>query len=291
MAWWVLSWALHASDDPQTLLRALRDPHRGDWRTAYTLAELLRNPQNRALREDTSLCRELASILEERLEDRSPDSSQAALRVFLCRALGEFHAVDGLPALLHAAEAGQRKGARDVQCAALEALAVLAGNLGPSAVRRDPRVVAVLLDASQASSGSEAAAEDDRVAATAAFALGVVGGPAAGQRLRELLDDQRPDVRYNAATGLAREGDAAAIPVLLEMLTTDTSLSVRDARQRELVMLNAARAARFFTAQGSAERQPLIEALARVHDASELSPALRAAAEAARAELSAVDSR
>ena len=40
-----------------------------------------------------------------------------------------------------------------------------------------------------------------------AFALGVVGDDLARERLRGMLGSAHPDVRFNAATGLARWGD------------------------------------------------------------------------------------
>ena len=293
VAWLLFSWSLQADSDPQALLRDMRIPNHGNWQKAYALAELLRNPRNEALRENAALCRELASILDDQLRHVNNDPSQTQLRVFLCRALGEFHVPDGLPSLLQAAEVSRSKGHIDVPCAALEALALLAGNIGPDVLRSDPRAMAVLLDASRAASDPETTINRDRVASTATFTLGVVGGPVATQRLRQLLDDRRPDVRYNAATGLARHGDAEAIPVLLEMLDTDKQLSLESepdaaahARNRELVLSNAVRAAvRLVAANPQADRHALIDALEQLRDAPELPARLRAAVQAAQAEL------
>ena len=93
------------------------------------------------------------------------------------------------------------------------------------------------------------------MAATATFALGVVGGEAACAQLRQLLQDVRPEVRYNAATGLARQGDEQCIPVLVEMLTTaeHSSLAADSAdgdreRIRDVLVRNAVRAARQLSA-------------------------------------------
>jgi hypothetical protein len=293
VAWLVFSWSLQADDDPQALVRDMRTPNHGSWQKAYALAELLRNPRNEALKENTALCRELASILNEQLRNVNNDPSRTRFRVFLCRALGEFHVPDGLPFLLQAADASRSKGQVDVPCAALEALALLAGNIGPDVLRGDPRAMALLLDASHAASDPGATVNTNRVASTAAFTLGVVGGPVATRRLRELLEDSRPDVRYNAATGLARHGDTAAVPVLLEMLDTDKQLSLNDepdaaahARNRALVQSNAVRAAvRLVAASPQADRHVLIDALEQLRDAPELSSRLRASVQAAQAEL------
>lgn len=296
IAWLVFSWSFHGDDDPQALVQHMRGPGHGNWQTAFSVAELLRNPRNEALRRDPALCRELASILDEQLGDAAADASETQFQVFLCRALGEFTIPDGLPSLLQAAEVSQSQGHVDVQCAALEAIAVLTGNVGRDVVCGDPRVMAVLLDTSRAASDPGLTVGADRVASTAAFTLGVVGGSAAAQRLRQLLSDRRPDVRYNAATGLARQRDPAAIPVLIEMLDTDSPLSLEDesdvaaqARKRALVISNAVRAVRLFAAGGAAERRPLIEALRRLQDAPELPAQLRTAVQAAQAELRGVE--
>ena len=290
--WLVFSWSLSGDDDPQALVRHMRGPGRENWQTAYSVAELLRNPDNAALRRDAALCRELATILDEQFRNAATNVSQTQFQVFLCRALGEFEIPDGLPSLLEAAEISQRQGHTAVQCAALEAIAVLSRNVGPGLVRGDARAMQVLLDASGLAGAPAVTADADRVASTAAFALGVVGGPAAVQRLRQLLADRRPDVRYNAATGLARQRDSAAIPVLVEMLDTDSPLSLEDepdaaahARKRTLVISNGIRAAQLFAAGGEAERRPLIDALRRLQDGPELPAQLRAAVQAAHAEL------
>ena len=54
---------------------------------------------------------------------------------------------------------------------------------------------------------------------SATFALGVIGGPGAGERLGQLVEDGDDDVRYNAAIGLARQGADAAWQPLEEMLS------------------------------------------------------------------------
>ncbi|NLX55931.1 MAG: HEAT repeat domain-containing protein [Planctomycetaceae bacterium] len=296
--WLVFSWALPVERDPQTLVRGMRGPSHENWQKAHTLAELLRSPHHAALRADAALCRELASILDEQFRTEqfraAPDDPvQTRFRVYLCRALGEFRVPDGLPSLLQAAEVSAHSGCPEVQCAALEALAVLASNVGPSAFQNDPRALSVLRDAS--GPGQDAGESDGsaRIASTATFTLGVVGGPAATQRLTELLADRRPNVRYNAATGLARHGEMAALPVLLEMLDADNFLSLdgpSDAgaptHYRELVTHNAVRAiTRLAPVVPPEDGNALSEALARLHNAPALPARLRLAVEAAQIEL------
>jgi len=288
--WLVFSWALHGRDDPEALLRELRYSS-ANWQSAYSLARLLRDPGQGALRRDSSFCRELAAILDDQLGGGGPDRSQLQFQVFLCRALGEFEVPDGLPALLRAVESGPAAGQIDVRCAALEAIAVLADRVGPEVLRRQARLMPVLLDASRAGD-STVARDPGRVAATAAFALGVQGGRDAQARLRQMLDDRRPDVRYNAATGLARQGDAAAMPVLVEMLGTDIESSqetVSDpsaaAHRRQLVWTNALRAVQRLASSGTAADARLAETLERLQRAPNLPAHLRSAVEAVQADL------
>src|SRR5690606_17154106 len=64
--------------------------------------------------------------------------------------------------------------------------------------------------------------------ASAAFALGVLGGEEALNRLERMLSDSYANARYNAATGLARHGDARAESVLVEMLDLKNPESTRE---------------------------------------------------------------
>jgi HEAT repeat protein len=85
----------------------------------------------------------------------------------------------------------------------------------------------------------------------------MIGGNEALERLAQMLDDGDPNTRYNAATGLARHGDARALPVLGEMLDPNNTEALVDAEarrdqdvasgndwKRALVLSNGIRAAR-----------------------------------------------
>ena len=88
--------------------------------------------------------------------------------------------------------------------------------------------------------------------AVAAYALGVLGGSTADDRLAEVLDDAHPNARYNAATGLARRGDARCSDVIIEMLDPDdeqfiqgespTLSATEKERKRHIVVMNGLRA-------------------------------------------------
>jgi len=79
----------------------------------------------------------------------------------------------------------------------------------------------------------------------AAYALGVIGGEQSAERLQQMLHDTYPNARYNAATGLARQGNEQCVGVLREMLDPENRLAVKDEanpndqeRKRTTVLLN-----------------------------------------------------
>jgi HEAT repeat protein len=67
----------------------------------------------------------------------------------------------------------------------------------------------------------------DLLRVAAAFSLGIIGGEESRDILANMLTDAHPDVRYNAATGLARMGDDRALPRLKEMIQVDNEEAIR----------------------------------------------------------------
>ena len=242
--WLTFHWLAHLGQDPQAYVRTLRRDNEGRWQAALNLANDLRGPGGAVLKADGTLAGELGRILaDESKSGRTGEQSQM-LRVYLCRALGEFTIPEALaPLLERAKDTTQPQVAR----AAIEAIAVLSTNL--VAAGGLPAGVNVA-DAVVAASRSE----DAGLRSAAAFTLGIVGekgtGPADG-RLRALLADANNDVRYNTALALARLGDEACLDTLEEMLSLpDEPAPKPEARddvaqskryKRALVVLNALR--------------------------------------------------
>ncbi|NDC64311.1 MAG: hypothetical protein EBZ59_10090, partial [Planctomycetia bacterium] len=200
--WLAFHWLAHLGNDPQAYVRTLRRDNEGRWQAALNLANDLRGPGGAALKSDEALAAELGRILaDEAASGRTGEQSQT-LRLYLCRALGEFAIpAAGEPLVARARESGDPQTAR----AAVEALAVLATNLaaaGRSLADPAATTAAVLF----ASRG-----DDAQLRSAAAFTLGVLGGEQSARRLLELRGDQVDDVRYNAALGLARLGREEAI--------------------------------------------------------------------------------
>jgi len=243
--WLAFHWLAHLGSDPQAYVRTLRRDNEGRWQAALNLANDLRGPGGAALKQDEPLATELGRILaDEVASGRSGEQSQT-LRLYLCRALGEFSIPSATDPLVSCAgNVSDPQTAR----AAVEALAVLTTNLAASGRQmHDPAAVAAAVVAASRSN-------DVPLRSAAAFTLGVVGGPAAIERLGELSRDSADDVRYNAALALARQGRPESLDTLGEMLALpdvatpgatragDDDIAAQSRRyKRALVVVNALR--------------------------------------------------
>ena len=287
LLWLLFSWVAHLGRDNATDLAAAIE--RGDnWsgQRAYELADLLRSsdPHYEPLRRDSALATRLAAFLTQ--ETSTPASRQdwrgVMRRMYLCRALGAFKVLDGLPALLAAAEQERDSVEVEVRFSALEAIASLADNCGPEKLRENAKAIEVILEASRAQDDAATPApppsDDGRptlyrpkseLRAVAAYCLGVIGGEEATKRLRLMLHDAYANARFNAATGLARQGDPACIGVLREMLDPASEAAIRDeryaddrARKQTTVLMNGIKATLLFAENSStADLAPLKDAL------------------------------
>ena len=236
-----VGWLTLSPGDVDSVVETLEKGGNERWRAAINLAGMLREPGGLRLKNDPALAGRLIEILQREIEAGGMREGQITLRMYLCRALGEFHLPDPLPVLVVAARTERDPREVDVRRSAIEAIAVLASHVGPAAVRSRPELMSALLEA----------AEDSRppLRSVAAFALGVIGGAEAEARLEALLGDAYPDVRYNAATGLARHGNVEAVDVLLEMLDPNQSAGTDVEKQepardfkRAMILTNALRA-------------------------------------------------
>ncbi len=294
LIWAILRWPARETVSPRDLVRDLARPGRSHWQQAHSLAELLRDPQHAKLRQDAALAADLAAFLQVQLDAAELDANRVNLRIFLCRALGEFTVPAGLPVLIQAARQERGPAEAAVRRAALEALAARASHLGVDTLQNDGAVLAVFVAAArERGQGSSDQTQRAELRACAAFGLGVLGGQPALEALRPLLDDPSPNVRYNAAMGLARHGQTAAIPVLLEMLAPENREAIVDEVsavgrewKRVLVWTNAIRAAiQLAQRNPGADCQPLaaaFESLAGADVPAEVRSQARAALTAIR---------
>ncbi|MEI8227837.1 MAG: hypothetical protein WCH77_06185, partial [Planctomycetota bacterium] len=124
--WLAFHWLAHLGNDPQAYVRTLRRDNEGRWQAALNLANDLRGPGGGALKSDEQLATELGRILaDEAASGRTGEQTQT-LKVYLCRALGEFSIPAAAAPLVERA-----KNLADPQTAraAVEALSVLQTNL------------------------------------------------------------------------------------------------------------------------------------------------------------------
>jgi HEAT repeat protein len=238
--WLAFHWLAHLGNDPQAYVRTLRRDNEGRWQAALNLANDLRGPGGGALKSDDALAGELGRILADEVASGRTGEQSQTLRLYLCRALGEFAIpTAALPLVAQAGRVDDPQTAR----AAIEALAVLWTNLDTAARQGvDRQAVTAAIEAASRS-------DDAALRGAAAFTFGVVGGDEAVERLVQLAADQNDDVRYNAALGLARLGRDEALDTLGEMLALDDIAATPDASpaeqsqryKRALVVIHALR--------------------------------------------------
>lgn len=268
----LFSWLALAGEEPHELVRGLQRADRNGWRQAVTLVQLLRDPQHAELRQDRLLAQQTAGVLSAELDAASFADDRLRLRSFLCRAAGQFDCPEVLPALIRAAETERDPREMDVRRSALEAIAERAARRPRGQRGGDVRLFHAAIAATEtaAADGGSCAARDT-LRATAVFALGVLESDAAVPRLIELLEDRCPEVRYNAATALARCGCDQAVGVLLEMLdpaaiqALGNETSDRGRRwKQQLVLRNALRSAQSLAAANGRVDQRLVLAVSRL---------------------------
>jgi hypothetical protein len=262
-------WIARSEVDVGAYLSAIERNANNAWQCANDLAYLLH--QDEKLRVDEPTATRLSNMTVARLKSGPPKGinlstkniserereqlkeqvlQEIGVRVFLCKALGEFATPAALPGLIEAARndesrrqvaqaadseiaAAIEKGDWEVRKAALEALALLAYNVrqqGQSIAT--PEVVSLVLAASREVGPAQQRAIRER----AAYALGVFGGEQATGRLVEMLSDLYGNVRFNAATGLARQGNAKGMDVLREMIDPTESVAA-DLQAEEGIVL------------------------------------------------------
>ncbi len=193
------------------------------WQAAFELSKVLQAGKDPALA-DPKLHAELRKLFQD-VKDDDP-----RVRRYLALALGRLGDPAAVPVLLEALHDEGTEGHPvdpETRVYALWAL----GAIGDPAALPELR--------------ARAKDEDAGLRKTAIHALGGIPGAEARDALLAGLEDGVEDVRWNAALALARRGETAAVPVLLQMtdrahLETVAGLT---AEQREQVLREAVAAA------------------------------------------------
>ncbi len=270
VVWLLFHWLAQMGNDPKKYIQDLRGGGETRWQAAVNLAGALRNPQNEPLRRDPALAAEMGAILVDEIAGGSMEERPLNLRVYLCLAIGQFQTDAGLPSLLKAATTERDVKEAAVRLAAIKALGDLARNVraAGNGELTDPEMLRTLLAASR-----EDAAP---LRAAAALALGAIGGAEAIARLHQMLGDSETEVRYDVALALADRGDFKSLDTLLDMLSPDQSVLLKNLSESQQM-----------------ERQKLIQVsglrglvqLAEAHPTADLSPAAAPVAELTKSDI------
>lgn len=269
MVWLMFSWIARGTDDPKHLIAQLRSPTVARNQAANLLANQLRDSRSESLRTNATAAREISQILKEELDKGDPADAAVNFRIFLCRALGEFHVDDGLDVLVQAAFQQKHDDEVHVRKHAISAIAVraeYAGSQDPPRRLDSPGLTEAMLKL----------ADDPEymVRGATAVAISWMGQDVLQDKLREMLDDSYPDVRFNAALNCARLGDAKAIDVLVEMLDPENAGVMKESNEklrpqkRTDILFNAMRAVELLSkANPDADLSPLEPALVKLSQA------------------------
>ncbi len=226
--WIMFGWLAQSGTNPKQLSENLRQLNKGSWQDAHSLANLLRDVREKELRKDGELADNLAETMVMLIEDPnlSVSPERHKLATYLCHALGEFEIDNGLNALITAVKTEDFK----LRRAAVEGIAVLSSKLGPQLDESRAELVAALREPAMERAASPTRDEQLRygeIRVVTAYALGIIGGDEACNTLNLMLGDAYPDARYNAATGLARNGDTRAVERLCEMLQIENDEAIK----------------------------------------------------------------
>jgi hypothetical protein len=220
--WLMFGWLAQSGTNPEQLASNLKRLNKGSWQDAHGLSNMLFDPQEEELRHDTKLADSLAETLTVLLEDKNLAASEehVKLATWLCRALGAFEIDNGLDVLL----AATKNENFEIRREAIKGISTLAGNLETDIKTSRADIVEIITSpAMERAEGSvrEELMRFGEIRSTSAYALGLIGGDEAMKTLSLMLSDAYPEARYNAATGLARNGDLRAVPRLSEMLSLE----------------------------------------------------------------------
>ena len=192
------------------LIRSSSSNWRAANRAAFELASLIQNDSR--LASDPRLLGELTDLLEHDL-DKIDDPEMTR---YVALAVGQFRTLDAVSAtgrkvdpLAALARAVRGNYPAAVRIAAATSLAQHAARI--EGRLDDATAVAALADA--------AGTGEPLLRRYCTYALGFCGGAAALKAVRDRLEDDDRDTRYNAAVALARRGDPAAAATLREMLS------------------------------------------------------------------------
>jgi HEAT repeat protein len=212
------------------------------WRAALNLAEGLdadeaRGAEGQQLASVPEIATALNDLTIQQLKSTQRNEEQQQQLAFLLKALGRMDAVEQIrPALRASLEETQGS---EIRKNALQAVAMIAGRKqSKKEPLTDPELVDAVISASES--------QDSILRQHGAFALGLIGGPAAQSRLGELLEDPDEMTRLNAAIGFARQDSPRGLAIFQQVLKQaadwpaelNTPKDVETSFEKQLILRN-----------------------------------------------------
>ena len=227
----------HEEETPETLITAIKTgaPSKR-WQKAFELSNEL-NRQGGMIR-SAGIMQEVIHILND------AEHYDAKTRAYMAMALSRFQSPEAARALQDALRTTEGKENPELTLFLIWSL----GNM------KDPGA------AGEVSRFLES--DHDELRKASAYVLGILGDKELIPRLEHLLEDQVPDVRWNAAISLARLGSASGVSILVQMLDRTHLKSAHGMNDAEIerVMTNAAKALGMI---GRPERTPVLEEISK----------------------------
>lgn len=293
VVWLMFSWLAQSGNRPEELVKDLERLNHASWQQALTLGKALQDPSNAQFARNPNLAKRLSEVLKKHLDDGHLDRDHVWLRMYLCLALGEFESLEGVPVLVEAAETERKPTELDVRRAALWALGRLAKRNSAAELLKYDGVMSTIDRAVGDFGGSDDEKERGRLRSTAAYILGEMPSDETREKLVKMTFDAHPDVRYNAAVSLSRQGDVRAVETLEEMLDPENTESGRleDAEsqkwKRQDVMFQAIRATELLAEKNpTADLSSLSQAMEQLMEMDDIGAQLRIKAQETQALLS-----
>lgn len=214
LVWLAIKWLTMDAGDPHKYLEQIRTHTRNRWNVALQLATALADPRYDSIKLDGAYMAGLADVLAEELDRPSDPSDPMLIRVYLCRALGQFRTSEGLPVLIRAASQQRDAASIEGRIAAVEAIGRLAENIrGTLTARLLPQAAKTARElAKKLDSAADAAqAADELIRAARTTADFATKCAELARNLTELADRAERNAAQNdsAAIGSLRELAAA----------------------------------------------------------------------------------
>jgi len=162
------------------------------WQAAYELSKVLNNPKT--IPTDISFKGQMISSYKHSIND------DPLVRAYLAIAMGatgdNYYAKELI--------VGLKDDSRESRLASIQAVGMV------KALEALPQLSRIVTKSDY---------PDERLAAT--MAIGFIGSPSSIPILKELLEDEEPNIRWDAAIGLAKMGDKSSAPIIENLMDRD----------------------------------------------------------------------